>query len=405
MRATVLALALLLAANAGRGGEVPDPLFWGSEADFLEQLEEGQFNDRLELHLLQYSADPGWRAEWAGQRYSGSGVFGEFGSTTGKHLYVDSQIALNLFLAKRLQMRYDRRDYRDGRFDVSDQRFDAVWHAGAGWGVILTGWPTFDKEDASLGLGVRIGAPRSRNALQLLVLNERFMWNQKTGDDVRIHRRPFRLLADGSWEAGPWRLHGSVDFGLEYRAEEALSGRSARGYQRFADVALEHARNDWAAGVRLTAAALRRDQTEPAGGRFFLDRSWGRAVVTFQKQLGKWRAEALAGYAAQRDDFSSPAGLSGSYDLGSLLFGVEGGLQAWKGLEVRLGYLGSSDGAHRTVTGSGSLPDRDESAYIDKAHLRAIYTFAPSMKLELLLSQAVQGGSFGGGSMKVLLVY
>lgn len=405
MRSAVAGLVLLLAVRPVRAGEVPDPLFWASEADFVEQVEGGQFIDRLELHLLQYAADPRWRSEWAARRYSGNGLFGEFGSTTGTELYVNSQIALNLFPAKWLQVRYDRRDYQDGRFEVADQRLDAVFHLGSGWGPILTGWPAFDKEVSSMGIGVRLGAPKARNALEVLVVDERVIWDEKTDDEVRFERDPWRVLLDGSYEAGPWRLHGTFDLGLEYAATDGGSGRTTRGFQRFGDVAVEHARGDWAAGLRLTGAALRRGQTEAGGARYELDRSWGRAVVSYRRQLGKWGVSALAGYAAQRDDFAAPDDPEGTYDLGSVLFGVEGALEVSRFVELRLGYLGSSQDARRQVAGTGPLPAREEDEFIDKAHLKAVFTFAPAMSIELLLSQAIQGGSFGGGSVKALLVF
>lgn len=405
MRAAVAGLVLLLAVRPGWAGEVPDPLFWASEADFLEQVEGGQFIDRLELHLLQYAADPRWRSEWAALRYSGNGLFGEFGSTTGTELYVNSQIAVNLFPAKWLQMRYDRRDYQDGRFEVSDQRFDAVFHLGSGWGPILTGWPAFDKEVTSMGIGVRLGAPKARNALEVLVVDERVIWDEKTDDEVRFDRDPWRILLDGSYEAGFWRVHGTVDFGLEYAATDGATGRTTRGSQRFGDAAVGHVRGDWSVGLRLTGARLERDQTEAGGGRYALDRSWGRAVVSCRRQLGKWGVSALLGYAAQRDDFASPDDPEGRYDLGSVLFGVEGELRLSRVVELRLGYLGSSQDARREVTGNGALPAREEDDFIDKAHLKALFTFAPAMSIELLLSQAIQGGSFGGGSVKALLVF
>jgi hypothetical protein len=411
MRSMVLRLLLLaLAARVGAAGEVPTPLFWESEADFLKQVEEGQFNDRLELHLVQYSADPRWHAEWAAQRYSGNGLFGEYGSTESDELFVNSQIAINLFPAKRLQMRYDRREYQDGRFDVSDQRIDALWYAGSGWALMLSGWPTAEKEYASMGLGVRIGAPRNRNALELTVVDERFVWNKKAESSARFSGRPIRLLADGYYEVGPWRAHGSIDYGLEYEAAEAAAGgaspgRSTRGFQRFADVAVEYAPGNWGFGARVTSASLLRSQQEGTGQIRSLDRSWGRVILTARKDLGRWAVYGLGGFAAQRDEFSSPAAASGGYRMDAALLGAEGGLRAAKGLDLRLGYLGTSQSAQRTVSDPGSLPDREEDLYLDKAHLRAIYTFSPGMSMELLLSQALSGGSFGGGSIKALLVF
>ncbi len=401
---------LVLFATPVRAGELPDPLFWTSEAEFLEQVESGQFIRRIELHLLQYSADPRWRAEWAASRYRGNGLFGEFGSTTGTELYVNSGIALNIFASERVQMRYDRRDYEDGRFELYDQRLDVVWHAGRKWGVVLTGWPTFDKEGSSLGLGLRIGAARSRNALELRVVNDNVVWNEKTDLDVELTRRPIRILADGSLESGPWRIHGSVDFGLEYAAGEGASsahpaGRETRGLMRIANVEAEYFGTGWAAGLRLTGAAFERSQSEGAGTAMALERSWGRAIASCRRDLGRWSVSALAGFSSQRDDYSSPSEPAGSYSSDVFLLGAEGGFQATRNLRLRLGYLGSSEETARTASEGAPLPWREEEAYLDKAHLRAIYDIRPRMSIELLLSQALRGGSFGGGSIKALLVF
>ena len=410
VRGPACALLVALASRAAATGEVPDPIFWPSEADFLEQVESGQFLDRLELHLLQYAADPGWRSEWAAQRYAGNGLFGEYGSTTSRELYVNSQIALNLFPAEWLQIRYDRRDYQEGRFDFSDQRLDALFYAGSGFALVFSGWPTFQKESASIGAGLRIGAARSRNALELRVMNERWLWNQKSGSDFRITSKPLRLLADGSYEAGPWRVHGSIDWGLEYTAfvrgtTDPLAGSTTRGWQRFADVEGSYVGGGWAAGARVTGAGLDREQTDQAGASWRLDRSWRRALVWWREDLGRWTASALAGWSTQRDDFSSPAAPSGVYVSDALLWGAEGGRQVVRGLEVRLGYLGSLERAERTLPIPGPLPEERRRSYLDKAHVRAVYAFQPRMSIEMLLSQALRGGRFGGGSVKALLVF
>ena len=397
-------LFLVLSPQVCRAGEVRDPLFWASEQDFLKQVDGGQFIDRLELHLLQYAADPRWRSEWAARRTTGSGLFVEYGSTTTDELYVNGHIALNLFPLERFQIRYDRRDYQDGRFDVPEQRFDALWYPGSGWALVLSGWPVFDKEDASLGLGLRIGGPRSRNALELRVMNERFIWNWKTDGDVRFTRRPLRLLADGYYETGPWRVRGSIDWGLEYAAgETGPGGRSTRGFQRFGDVEVEYAPGGWAAAARLTGAALARAQAEPAGAACRLDRTWGRTVLTLRRDLGRWTASALAGWASQRDELASPSVPAGDYVQDSLLWGVEGGFQATRGLQLRLGYLGSLQHAERTLQLPGPLVAGEAEVYLDKAHVRAVYAFQPGMAIELLLSQALRGGRFGGGSVNALL--
>lgn len=408
MRRTALGLVLLaLCSQVSRAGEAPDPLFWESEAGFLEQVESGQFVRRLELHLLQYAADPRWRSEWAALRHSANGFMGQWGSRTSADLFVDARIALNVFPLQRLQFRYDRRDYQDGRFDVSEQRFDALFFAAPALALVFSGWPSADKELATIGGGLRIGAARSRTALDLRVVRERFVWNAKSHGDVRFIAAPMRLLADGFYEAGRWRAHGSIDYGLEYEAAQrgpaGADERSTRGFQRFADVEAEYAAGAWSAAARLTGAARSRAQSERAGAAYVLDREWGRAVLALRRDLGGWTASALAGWASQRDDLSSPGVPHGTYDLDAFLWGLEGGVQAARGLELHLGYLASSQRAERVVTVPDLLSGADADEYHDKAHLRAVYTFRTAMALELLLSQALRGGRFGGGSIKAVL--
>lgn len=395
----------LVVASSACFGELPNPLFWASEAEFRKVVDDGQFDPHLELHLLQYASDPRWAADWAANRYSGNGLFGEYGSTTARALFVNSQIALNLFPLERLQIRYERRDYQDGRFDLTDQRLDVLWYPGPGWAVLISGWPTHLKDQASAGLGLRIGAPKSRHGLVLRVVNDRFIWNEKTEESVRFASAPVRLQADGFLESGRWRVHGSVDYGLRYEAVDG-AGLSTEGSQRFADVGAAYRSGDWEAGARVTAASRRRRQADEAGSVHELDRSWGRVALFLRKRLGAWTAHGLVGGAWQRDDFSSPANPDGSYAMDSVLFGVEGGRRVWKGLELRLGYLGSTRKASRSAAGPILDPDRNESDYVDKAHLRALYEFEPDrVSIELLLSQTVGGSRFGGGSVKARLIF
>lgn len=408
LRSWLVLIAVL--SQTGRAGELPDPLFWASEADFFRQVDEGQFVKRLELHLLQYSADPDWRAEWAASRYVDNGLFGEFGSTTGSEMYVNSGIALNVFASERFQFRYDRRDYEDGRFELADERFDVAWHSGRSWGLVLTTWPTFDKERWAFGLGFRLGAARSRNALEVRVVDDAVVWNEKTDLDVELTSRPIRVVVDGYRESGPWRLRGSADLGLPWEAVEGASaaapeGRSARGFQRFADLEAEYLGAGWAAALRLTGAALEKSQAGGTDAPMALERSWGRATASFRRDLGKWSVSALAGWASQRDDYSSPSEPAGAYASDALLLGVEGGLRAGRSLRLHLGLLGSLEESERKATEGGPLPPRLEDDYLDKAHLRATWVFRPRMSVELLLSQALSGGSFGGGSIKALLVF
>jgi hypothetical protein len=91
--------------------------------------------------------------------------------------------------------------------------------------------------------------------------------------------------------------------------------------------------------------------------------------------------------------------------MGAALLGVEGGRRLGKGLELRLGYLGSIQRAERTLPVPGPLELAEENGYVDKAHLRAFYSFRPQLSVEVLLSQTLVGSSFGGGSVKARLVF
>jgi hypothetical protein len=401
---------LAFLASTTFAGEVPAPLFWEAEAAFVEQVADRQFDEHLELHLLEYSVDPRWAAEWDARRYSGIGLFGEYGSISSGLLYANSRIAANFFPHERFQLRYEWNAYQDGRFDVSEQRMDALWYPASGWAVVISGWPTHRKEEISGGLGLRIGAPRSADYLVLRVIDERLIWNQKAEDGVRFTRRPLRVVADGNLERGRVRVHGSVDYGLTYQAEEKPSpgdvvSRSVRGFQRFADLALEYPSNGWAVGGRLTLGSLARRQEEAAGPVFDLDRSYGRVVVNGRRELGKWTAYGLAGLVHQRDRFSAPGVPSGSYGMRAGVFGMEGGRRFGKGLEMRVGYLGNFRSEERRGSDAGLLVDREDRVYADKAHVRALYSFRPQMSFELLLSQTVSGSRFGGGSVKAVLVF
>lgn len=408
MKAAVASLLLLgFLAPAGARGTVPDPVLWDSPEAFRAEAEAGQFVDRLELHLLQYSADPTWRSEWAARRHTGVGLHGVWGSTTSTELHTDWQVALNLFPAERLQIRYDRREYRDGRFDVADQRLEALWYAGAGWAIALCGWPAADKERSSLGLGLRLGAPRSAAALEIRSIQDRFVWNDKTDGSFRFTRLPLRLVADGYWEGGGFRLRGSVDAMRRWDGEERggpRAGASARGHRSFADLEAEWRDGAWSGAVRLSGAALLRAQEEGAAAAR-LERRWARGLVSLRWELDRWSASAIGGWAWQRDEFASPGGAGGTYSSGAALFGLEAGRGLGAGFSARLGYLGSVQRARREVAAVELLAARVEDGFRDKAHLVAQWTAGPGMALELLLSQALRGGAFGGGSVKAIFVH
>jgi hypothetical protein len=274
---------------------------------------------------------------------------------------------------------------------------------------VFSGMPTHLKGEASAGFGFRLGAPRSPNYLVLRVMNDRFLWNRKSEEPLQFTSQPRRFQAEGHVEQGPWRAHGFMEYGTSYRAEEPATStapsRVTEGFQRFADLSAEYRTEGWALGARATRATRRRFQAEDTGIAFGLERSYTRFLLYGRKEMRGWTGYALAGFSSQRDAFFAPSVPKGSYRMDTSLFGVEGGRRYGERLELRLGYLGSVHSTKREVGGMGPLPDRNEHGYVDKAHIRALYTFGPSVSIELLLSQTVGGSRFGGGSIKARMVF
>jgi hypothetical protein len=124
-----------------------------------------------------------------------------------------------------------------------------------------------------------------------------------------------------------------------------------------------------------------------------------------RRDLGRWSIASLAGWASQRDDFPTSEVPSGAYAADSLLVGAEGAWHATGALRIGLGYLGSTVRAERDAPPGAPLAARSERAYVDKAHVRAVYTFQPRQSVEVLLAQAIQGGRFGGGSVKAVFAF
>ncbi len=409
-RTLTVLLSVATGLSTGFAGEVPSPLFWESESEFLQEVNDGQFDQLLEIHLLDYSVDPRWAADWVARRYSGSGLLGAYGSISSRQLFVDSDVALNFFPHERFQLRYEWNAYQDKRFDVSEQRLDALWYPAPRWAIVFSVWPTFQKEEAEGGLGFRIGTPKGTRYLVVRAVNERLFWNGKTASDVRFTRAPLRIVADGSFDRGRYRLGGSVDYGLHYEAVEetpgaAVPSRAVRGHQRFANAAAERSSNAWTIGLRLTLGSLARRQEQSAGIVYDLDRRYGRLVVNGRREMKKWTVLGKAGFAYQRDRFSSPSDPSGTYMMRALVLGAEGSWRLGQRLDLRGGYTGNFWRGERTASGGATLSPRDDDTYADKIHGRALYTFRPQMSFELLLSQTLGGSRFGGGSLKALIAF
>lgn len=384
------------------------PFAFATEAAFIAELEKGQFDPQMDLHLLEYASDSRWAAHWAASRGVRSGLFGEYGSTAAHLLYTHTNLALNASPHDRIQFRYERRIEDDERFAARDERLSVLWYPRASWALIASGWPTHRKESASVGLGLRIGGRSDPNALEVLLMDDRAFWNQKTDTDLRYIDKPIRLLVDGYGAWGPWTLFGTVSLESTYRAKGGTEGtRSCRGHLRQARMDLGYHQEGWSLGAEVRMAASLYDEHTPEGPGLHLARHYVRLKTHGRLRTGGWTTHGLLAFSRQRDTFASPSVADGDYRARSLLAGLEVARPLGLRHELRLGYLGGQ--VHLARETSPGAPEilgaRRSTSFEDKVHLRWLHAFRPGFSLEALLSHSVAGSRFGGGSVKALIVF
>lgn len=401
----VLAAALL--ATQAPASSVPEPLFAADPSAFTDRVDGGQFSELLEVHLTQYAVDPAWAAAWAADRYRRSGMLAEYGSIGARGLLSRLDLALNLPATERLELRYDQRRRADTRFDLREERFDALWWATQGFALLASGWPTPHKQYAAFGLGGAFCQATGDHQLVILVRDDRYVFNQKTDSDVRFTRQPLRLLVDGSTGGEAWQAYGSFNLGTAYAAEDRPEGGVARatsGRLQYGDAGALWRRGPVRA--KLTGRFVTQDRAEDHGGvrALSLERDWWRVDGALEFAPGAWAGALLGGYAWQRDRFFAAADVDGEYRAHNTLFGAECIYRGWQTSELRLGYVGNVFGMDRDSRPLGPEPPTlgsdSERGYVDKAHLKGRYWFHPSLALEVLLSKEISRGTFGGFSVR-----
>lgn len=404
-------LPLFLFARLALAQVGPSP-FYASEAAFLAELKTGHFDPQLDLHQLEYRSDLAWFLDWAGARQTRSGAMGEFGSITSRQLFSHFHLAAQARPTERLQVRYDRREFNDGRFERRSERLEAWVDLNGAWAVGFGGWPAALKEQATLGFGLRLGVPATGNTLALLLMDERGLWNEKTDTPLRYAERPRRLLVDAAFGAGALRTAFSADWQTAYRATEPLPGgpgllRAVSGFQRSLEGDGEVRTPTWAVGARVAWAARRHEELSPTGPRLYLDRTFLRVLVQADRTLGSYRVQGQLARVWTADAFASGTTGPGRYDERSWLAGLEAGRALTPALEARLGYLTSLYHMRRdTALGlAAALPPGELDGTTDKVHAKLLWTLRPGASIQFLLSHTIRGDSFGGGSINARLVF
>ena len=418
---TGLAVGVALCADAAPDIP-PAALEWGRQAIVSEML-DGQFNPLLDIHLVQYSLDREWTANWMASRYGRSGILGEYGSVTGEHLYTHTDILLNIPLNDRFRLRYDRRQWEEGRFEQRYERLEAQYFVLDRLALVLCGMPAFEKAEGALGGGLFAGTPGGTNYLSAVAVGDRFIHNDKTDSNLLFTREPVRFLVDGYYRAGDWRVYGSLNWVDPYemtvspgegepgvaQARSAWKHYGFLGVDRFLGTVVTGLRAEY------SAEGLERDEGRGLGTAaepVRTTREWVRGEGFVRHEGAAWTTEGFLGYAVQEDECDAGMLQNGAYAMDAILVGLGLGRRVSASSSAWVGYIGSLADMDRTRDGvSSGMPVADgwsvqgRRDYTDKVHVRWLYTFHPDLKMEILLSHELSTGSFGGGSFKAVFLF
>ena len=422
-RATYTAVLLFVSLSAVlrplppslHADEPPAGALFEPARDLRREFAAGQFTDLLDIHLLQYSADVSWHADWAQRRFQKNGLAFEAGSISARDLGGSLEIALNVPTGDSSMLRYDRRSFRDHRFEFTDERLEVHRYVLPWLAVVAAGMPASRKEHIRLGGGLHIGRPADSANLQLLVLNERPLYNLKHRASYVFSEPALRYFIDGHARRQHWRVFASASLGSRYEIENAgvlapalvVSGQGRQHHGRGGAI---WQKKGWQAGTELFAASnfAHRVSSQEAEG-FTFDRRWMQAHVFGRRDWSRWSLKLLTGAAVQRDVFDFAQRRPGRYDMRIVLWGWESGWRPWRNHEFRLGYLANGYVMKRVSEKAPQTPiallDRGARGYTDKVHLKWQHAFAPGAALELLVSHELMQGTFGGFSAKGIFFF
>lgn len=410
--------AVLTALPAIAAASIPDDFFTMNQETFWGKADEGHFADLLELHLVQYAADPDWRFEWSKYRYKRSGAIMEYGSTSGRRLYIDREITLNIPMTETLAARYDRRERQEERFKNLDQRFDGLWNIFEGNSFILSGWPTHEKKNSSLGLGW-LWALGEESFFSVIAMDERPFFNRKTSDPYKFEKQPASWLIDGYLQRKLSRGYLSLNLGQPYLIERnsefnpdvllEAEGRAGSGSLGFELGPLDH----WSVGAacRFSTDKYKWIRADSDNNRFslFKKRKWTHLEAYAKKRNKDFVHKAILGYSFQNDSLSDSLTGDALYSMDAWLFGIESSYAAWAPLTINIGYLGTIfEMTRESDSLEGQAPplaERSEKGYADKLQGKAAYMFGPRSAMEFILSKEVYRFRFGGAAVKAYFIF
>ena len=218
MRRLLLAAAVLLIAAPGRA------VFVRSEMDALDT--EPLFDSEYFLDLLSFREPLQWRWAWTG---SAKGYRINGASLDRSDLYLEQEVKLPQRLNDWSAFEY-RLEHR-GDKDLVELHQWVAFEFGpwSGFSAGLFGEPTFDKQDADIGLRLRQTAGPA--TLGAAVLFPDFNFNDRGKTAEAYARKPVTYSGGVSWDAPAGRVSAAVELDMPLIREVPASGR-LYGYRR-----------------------------------------------------------------------------------------------------------------------------------------------------------------------------
>lgn len=218
MRRLALAAAVLLAAAPARA------VFVRAEMDALDT--EPLFDSEYFLDLLSFRAPLEWAWAWAaspaGYRINGA-------SLDRSDLFLEQEVKLPKRLNGWSAFEYRLEHRGDKDLVELHQLLSFEFGPWAGFSAGLFGEPTFDKQDADIGLRLRQAAGPVRLSASVLFPDFNFNERGKTGEVYA--RKPVTYAGGLAWETGSGQASAAVELDMPLIREVPASGR-IYGYRR-----------------------------------------------------------------------------------------------------------------------------------------------------------------------------
>lgn len=402
-------LAMLLLALPAQAQE--DSFVWG----------ERRFFPLRDVNVAEYEPDFAWQRLSERERQRKSGIDFWYGSLSEEKLGVERRLQLNYPLTERLHFRWQHEEITIEEIEAGSEKIELQYAVAGPLSLTLSGTGVLEKRAAAIGAGVLVATKDRLQYLDLTVRNDAAVHDARTPFDAKDRHPPIRVLAESNVELAPVRVYAFADWALEHRrVYETHPGsggiRDRRRYTRRTELKAE-----WAVNENAVVGARHRFSGEGDERRHFTDyddpetrlrdydfeRTHHRVDVFGEGRISPWRARAIAGYWVQSDAADFAIGPDTDYVRTQLLFGARLHRTITPEIEIGAGYWGNVMTADLEPRQPAlrRRRARDEAYYVDKGDVVFGYRFHATARLELLLSQEITRGEFGGGCGKAVFLF